>query len=132
MMTKFKLPRTGDRPVEFSGEKIAAANSQQIQGPCQTRWYELSLYYTESRKYVVAIGYRTQWQGELSEDRVYIEDSIANAADTLRTTIPELPLYGFPSGQQYDAKRAHVEGAVRKCYEHAVGELLAHVEPEAL
>ena len=133
-MEKIKLPRTGDRPVEFLGRLIAEASSQQREGngPCKNRYHELALYGTESGKYVIAIGYRTHWQGELPEDEVFVEDSIASAVETLRTTIPELPLYGFPPGQHYDERRAHVMGAVRKCYEHAVGKLLANVKPEQL
>src|SRR3990167_1105524 len=132
MMGKIKLPRTGDRPLAFAGEQIAAADSRQPQGPCQNRWYDLALYRTEGGTYVVAIGYRTQWQGELPRDQAHKCSDVAEAVAILRDTIPELPLNGFPPGQQYDERRAHVEGAVRKCYEHAVSELLADVEPEAL
>lgn len=131
-MTTFTLPRTGDRPLQFDGERIASTDSRQPQGPCNNRWYELGLYRTASNKYVVAIGYRTQWQGELPRDEVHIENTLAGAVEVLRSTIPELPLYGFPPGQQYDERRAHVEGAVRKCYEHAITELLENVEPEKI
>ena len=131
-MSTFTLPRTGDRPLQFDGELIAETDSRQQQGPCQNRWYELALYRTDGGKHVVAIGYRTQWQGELHRDEAHVEDALAGAVEVLRSTIPELPLHGFPPGEHYDAKRAHVEGAVRACYEHAISELLESVEPEKL
>jgi hypothetical protein len=131
-MEKIKLPRTGNRPLAFVGEKIASASSRQPNGPCQTRWHELDLYRTESGKYVVAIAYRTQWEKELPEDLAYIEDSVEGIVDALRSATFELPLYAFPPGEQYDERRAHVSGAVRKCYEHAVSELLADIEPETI
>jgi len=126
------IPRTGDRPLQFDGDLIAEATSRQQQGPCQSRWYELALYRTASGKYVVAIGYRTQWQGELPRDEAHVESTLAGAVEALKSTIPELPLHAFPAGGQFDAKRAHVEAAVRACYEHAITEILGHVEPEAI
>ncbi len=75
---------------------------------------------------------RTQWQGELPRDEAHVEDTAAGAVEVLRSTIPELPLHAFPPGQHYDDKRAHVEGAVRACYEHAISELLEHVETESI
>ena len=131
-MTTFTLPRTGDRPLQFDGDQLAATDSRQSQGPCQTRWYELSLYRTDGGKYAVAIGYRTQWQGELPRDEVHVEDTLPGAVEVLRTTVPELPLHAFPAGEHFDAKRAHVAGAVRACYETAISELLENVEPEKM
>jgi hypothetical protein len=40
IMSTFKLPRTGDRPLQFDGEQIAHTDSRQSQGSCQNRWYE--------------------------------------------------------------------------------------------
>lgn len=131
-MSIFTLPRTGDRPLQFDGDLVGKTDSRQTQGPCQTRWYELALYRTAGGKYAVAIGYRTQWQGELPRDEVHIEDTLPGAVEVLRSTIPELPLHAFPAGEHFDAKRAHVEAAVRACYEHAISELLEHVEPEQI
>ncbi len=131
-MTTFTLPRTGDRPLQFDGEQIAEADSRQPQGPCNNRWYELALYRTDGGKYVIAIGYRTQWQGELPRDEVHIEATAAGAVEVLRSTIPELPMHSMPLGDRYDEKRAHIEANVRACYEHAISELLESVEPEKL
>ncbi len=123
---------SGARPLQFDGELIAESDSRQTQGPCQYRWYELELYRPDTGKYVVAIGYRTQWQGELARDEAHVEDTVGGAVEVLRSTIPELPLHGFPPGQHYDEKRAHVERAVRAGYEHAVSELLESVEPQKI
>lgn len=129
-METVTLPRTGDRPVRFTGEEVATATSRQSNGPCQSRWYELALYRTDSGRYVLAIGYRSQWEGELPEDRVYVEDSAAAVAAQLQGAIPELPLLAFPPGAQYEEKRAYVAERLRRCYDAAVGELLQHVEAE--
>jgi hypothetical protein len=126
------LARSGDRPLEFSGEEIAATDSRQQQGPCQTRWYELALYRTDGGKHVVAINYRTQWQGELARDEAHVCESLAEAVEVLRSTIPELPMHAFPPGARFDEKRAHTEGAVRACYESAISVLLENVEPERI
>lgn len=131
-MTTFTLPRTGDRPLQFDGEQIAETDSRQTQGPCQTRWYELALYRTDGGKYVIAIGYRTQWQGELPRDETHLEDTVSGAVEVLRSTIPELPMYAFPPGDRFEEKRSHAAGAIRQCYENAITELLEHVEPEKI
>lgn len=131
-MKTITLTRTGDRPLRFTGEEVAEATSRQDQGACQTRYYELALYRTDSDRYVLAIGYRSHWEGELPDDRAYIEDSIAGIVETLRSTTPELPLLALPPGEAYADKRAHIEQSVRRCYEQAVTELLADVEPESI
>lgn len=131
-MKAYVLQRTGDRPLRFVGELVATATSRSFSGPCESRWYELALYRTESGRYVVSIGYRSLWQGELAEDHVYVEDTPASVAEALRSMTPEMPLSAFPPGSKYDEKRTHVARSLRLCYETAVSELLKDIEPEEL
>ena len=58
---KIKLHRTGNRPLAFSGRKVASASAK---SPESTRWTKVQVYETDNGKIVVGIGYLTKWEGE--------------------------------------------------------------------
>jgi EXLDI family protein len=58
---KVKLHRTGNRPLAFSGRKVASASTK---SPESTRWTRVQVYETDDGKIVVGIGYITKWDGE--------------------------------------------------------------------
>lgn len=126
------LPRTGDRPLQFEGEEIASADSRMISGKQANRWHELALYSTESGKYVISVGYRTQWQGELGNDTAIICASPEAVTEELRGVDPLAHVVGFPPGAQYAEKRTRLERDITARFEAAVSELLSDMMPERI
>lgn len=126
------LPRTGNRPLEFEGEPLAEASSHSHDGATSARWHELAIYRTGGGKYVVAIGYRTRWQGEHNHDEVLVEDTAEGAAEIIRSTVPTTHLIGYPLGEQYAEKQARIERAICAAYEAAASEVLAALGPERI
>lgn len=94
------LPRTGDRPLQFEGEPIAIASSEHLRGDGDaTRWHELALYLLKGsgpknskgrapQQYILAIGYRTRWQGELDHDQAEAFDSLEDVVTFLKNHDP--------------------------------------------
>ena len=129
-MQTITLPRSGQAPLQFTGEQIASADSRDPQGPCQTRWHELAIYRTESGRLVLALEYQTQWQGEHDRSHALVCETPADLLERLATVDPLSDLIGFPPGAQFDAKRLHTEKCLRQCWEGAVSELLADFPEE--
>jgi len=132
-MEEITLDRTGDRPLKFRGELIAEGDSQIIQGSDHNRWHELALYRHEDReRYILAIGYRTQWQGEAAHDDVFVCLSAAEACEIIRSTLPTEHLMGFPLGDQYAGKQARLEKDLETRFFLAAEPLLKALGPEEL
>lgn len=129
-MQTITLTRTGDRPLEFEGAEVASADTRQTQGPCENRWWNLALYRADSGKYVLHIGYRTQWQGEHATDTVYVADDAASAAELLHAHPYTAGIHGYPPGR--DDRQARLEQMLRQCWEAGITELLADIEPERI
>ncbi|MHC1697765.1 MAG: hypothetical protein AB9919_06855 [Geobacteraceae bacterium] len=126
------LPRTGDRPLQFQGQEIASSDTRMISGQQANRWHELSLYQTEVGKYVIAIGYRTQWQGELEHDSAIVCGDQASFAEELKQIDPLAHLVGFPPGPQYAEKQARIERDITARFAAAVTEVLMCLDPEQI
>jgi hypothetical protein len=75
MAEKIHLRRHGGRPIAFEGQRIAEATSQADSGPGETRWWQLGLYRTTSGAFVLSLGYRTRWQGEVDVDLAHRVES---------------------------------------------------------
>lgn len=133
------LPRTGDRPLAFTGEALAFATSQAASGPAETRWWELSLFRTAinagpdatpSPRWVLQISYKTRWQGELYLDSVIVADTeeqlttAAKAFDFLK------PVKGFPRGQE--DKQNRLLDTLTQHWNTALSVILSHLGPEQL
>lgn len=124
-MQTITLPRSGQAPLQFTGDQVAESGSRDTKGPCQTRWHEMVVYRAESGKLVLAIEYKTQWQGEHDRFQAWVCETPAGLRERLAEVDPFADLIGFPPGAQFDAKRQHTEKCLRQCWEGAVSELLA-------
>jgi hypothetical protein len=131
-METITLQRTGDRPLQFSGEELAGASSHRHDGACNTRWHELTLYRTEAGQYVLHVGYRTRWQGEHDHDAVFTHATPEGVVEEIRSTLPTEHLVGFPPGAQYAGKQARIEHAIGAGYLAAATQVLAALGPEKL
>lgn len=119
------IRRSGNSPLQFVGEKIASSTSHHHQGPCSNRWHELALYQTESRAYVLAIAYHTQWEGEHDRHHAWQCADRAELVDCLTSYRIMSDMIGYPPGKQFDERRQHAEKIMIQAWEQAVSKLLS-------
>lgn len=124
-MKIINTPRSGNSPLQFTGEKIATATSQHHTGPCQNRWHELAIYRTDSGQYVLSIAYHTQRQGEHDRNHSWACENGAEIRDCLTSYVIMSDMIGYPPGKQFDEKRAYNEKIMRQAWDEAVSDLLA-------
>lgn len=129
-MDKITLPRTGDRPLTFTGKLLSEASSHKHNGPCQNRYWELALYRTESGKFVAHIHYKTQWQGENDTDTVLHAEDATDLAAQIKSHNFLSGCYGFPRG--HEDRQRQLEASLTACWQQAISELLSLIEPEEL
>lgn len=118
------LPRSGHAPLRFTGELIAETDGRAVAGRDHNRWHTLAVYRTSAGRYVVAIGYRTRWEGELDRDLALVCGSPADVAETLLAFDPCDGVQGYPAGEAYAAKQARLILDLRQRFEALVSEVL--------
>jgi hypothetical protein len=123
-MIKIRLNRTGDAPLRFDGEEVASSDGQRQGGRDRNRWHDLAVYRVADDRYVVAIAYRTQWQGELDHHAAVIVATAAEVAQVLRDHDPCGHLAGYPAGPQYADRQVALARDVRSRYETQVSDVL--------
>lgn len=126
--TQVTLPRTGDTPLTFSGELVADSDGQYAAGQNKNRWHELAVYRTTGGKYVVAIKYRTIWQGELDHDFAAVASDPKEAATLLREYDPTTYVVGYPIGEAYAEKQDRLMRDLTMRYQSQVSEVLSPAE----
>lgn len=130
-VTDYTLPRTGDSPLTFRGDLIAEADSQARQGPAESRWYEIALYRTAGGSYVVAVGFRSRWQGEQDRNTARVFATPAEVRAYLRDYDPCDPELwaGIPPGvHDADRRNALTRSAVAGAFRGAVSRVLVGTE----
>lgn len=125
-MEKIKIMRTGNAPLAFQGELIAESSGRIAAGKEQNRWHDIAIYRTAGGRYVCAISYHTQWEGELDHVEAG-EVNLSELAEYLRSYDPTAQCQGFPDAPQYAERQARLLTWLRARYDHAVGEILAKI-----
>jgi hypothetical protein len=130
MASEFTIPRTGDRPLKFTGERIAHADGERVRGKEQSRWHEIAIYHGPGG-YVVQIAFRTKWQHELDHDfAAWVslapgEPPGKNVAALLQNYGATAYLKGFPEGEYYVERQAKLVADLTQRYNALVSEVLA-------
>lgn len=131
-MQTFRLRRDGDTPLVFRGEAIAESDTREHQGDGQNRWHQVTIYRTAGGRYVVAVEYHTQWQGESDRyDAVALGVGTPDVAELLRMydgVIP--PGIGYPPSPNFADRQARMEASLRSRWERMIGVLLDRIGAE--
>jgi hypothetical protein len=126
---KMKVQRTGQRPLEFEGQKIASASSRNHAGKERNRWHEITVWKTASGKFVAAVSYLTQWEGEASHDDALAFDSLEQVATLLEEYIfPNIAAIGFPASPTYADRQARMMADLEEGFKHAAGQVLEELD----
>lgn len=81
-MQDFRVQRTGDRDLVFSGVLLADLSSRDHAG--QTRWTEIRVYRTDAGKYVTEQIGRSTVRGEIDRRDVKVVDAATEVHVALR------------------------------------------------
>lgn len=88
-MKEIIVNRDGQKDLRFNGEVVAWASSRWVAGQEQTRWTEITVYQTESGKYVIAWEFITLWQGEENSYRAKVCERVAEVVAELMDDGPD-------------------------------------------
>lgn len=130
-MDTFVIERTGDRPLQFDGEKIASATSEMTAGKVGNRWHELTLYRTSTGQFVLVVLYQTLWTEEMNHQTAWLVNHEKDLVEKLQQYDPADHVRGFPNYPQFQAKQEGLFRDIRARYEKAVSDLLRDL-PEIL
>lgn len=123
----FTLTRTGDRPLQFTGEIIAEAGGRLHAGQEQNRWHEIRVYRTVGGKYVLAVEYCTCWQGEDGHHHSSVHDTTADVAEEIKYHDPLVHLLGYPPHPQFAEKQARLEDSLRQRWGVLLSDILGKI-----
>lgn len=123
---EFRLDRTGDRPVAFSGRRLASIAGNTHVGREVNRWYDIDMYQTASGKFIANVRFETQWRGEPPHSEVFVADNATAVSDWLTGGFDPLSvLRGFPPGEKYAERQQALEADMLQLFEHRVSQLLS-------
>jgi len=121
-----RIERTGQRPLEFEGEQLAEVSTRNHAGKERNRWHELAVWKTASGKFVAAVSYHTQWEGEAGYDDAVVFESLDQVAILFEEYIfPNIGAIGFPASPTYADRQARLMADLEQAFKHAAGRLLA-------
>src|SRR5262245_65126188 len=89
MSNTYTLSRDGQRPIRFTGTRLAQISGSHLHGRDQNRYYALAVYQLTDGRYLINIQYVTQWQGESSHNAVDIQttrDGVVQALELFNPT----------------------------------------------
>lgn len=129
-MNTLTLPRSGQRPLRFTGTLLADGDTKRDSGPCNTRWWAVEVYQTEAGRYVLSLQWHTRWQGEQEHDAAFTAESLDEVAALLERADPLTYLIGFPhSGDgKYAERQRHIEKSLTQAWAALVSEILGELD----
>ncbi|MFK7817216.1 MAG: hypothetical protein AB8G99_00735 [Planctomycetaceae bacterium] len=124
MARKFLLNRSGDRALSFRGKKLAQAGEQGTQGEAKDRWHTISLYHTESDRYIAYIEYHATWEGEEEWFSAYVANSGEELVAFLQEHDPLSCVFGYPDTAQFKSRNEQMHRVLQTRYDNAMAEVL--------
>lgn len=128
-MEKFRLERTGEAPLAFTGRVIAESMGRRDDTDVP-RWHDLRVYRTKAGQLVLEVAYNTEWRGETGFRWARPVDA-GDLAGALRGYDPTEHVAGFPATPANADRQRNLLAWIRARYEAQVTELLSAVEGTA-
>lgn len=124
MPRKFLLNRSGDRALSFRGRKLAQSGEQGTQGEAKDRWHTITVYHTESDRFVAYIEYHATWEGEEEWSSAYVANSAEDLVKDLQEHDPLACVFGYPDTAQFKSRNEQMHRVLRTRYDNAMAEVL--------
>lgn len=124
-MDQIQIPRTGDVPLRFTGERIASGTSRRDGGKHpQKQWYEAELYRTTGGNYVAHAIYKTEWTNERECHWAGAFDSRDAAVDWMyNLEVTDLEI-GYPSGPRFAGQQEQLLARLEQQWDALISDLL--------
>lgn len=119
-MPTHTIPRTGQRPLVFDGDRLATTDSRATEGPAHARWWNLALYRHPDGRHLATASYRTQWEAEYDHDSAHVAPDLDQAFAWLEAIDPLAHVRGYPDAPHYQAKNAQLQATIRAHYARAI------------
>jgi hypothetical protein len=72
-MEEYKLPRTGNAPVKFTGELLAQGSSKADGGPRSRSWHTVEIYRSRGGSWIGHVGFTSgRFTGEAEQHTVLV------------------------------------------------------------
>lgn len=129
-MKEYMLKRSGQRALTFTGDELASVSTFSDNGPGNLRYWNISVFKTESDQFVLCMAWFSRWQGENEYDSATVHESLADVATALEAHDPLSRLIGFPSdvSGKYADRQRHIETVLRQQWQNAVSEILGDLD----
>ena len=124
MARKFLINRSGDRPLSFHGKKLAQSGEQGTQGEAKDRWHTITLYHTESDRFVAHIEYHATWEGEEEWSSAYVAISAEELVQQLQEHDPLTCVFGYPDTAQFKSRNEQMHRVLQTRYDNAMAAVL--------
>lgn len=129
---EYRIPRTGESPLKFRGEKVVMCDSHDTDGPRQNRWHAITLYRTDGGIWIAHVQFFSRWQGEEDTSTGFVCPSDAALCESLSWKYdPCAEWTGHPSGaKDAEQKNRVMAQAIMTGYRQIVSDVLAAVNIE--
>lgn len=126
---KVTLERSGDAPLTFSGVCLTQEACEYVEREGKPpREFYLSVYVTDTGKFVVSLLYRTEWDREADIDMAFVCSDAAEVRGKLKdfssAGLPAMPI-GYPQEEKFSGRQAELIRGLRLEFDEAVTRLLA-------
>ena len=125
-MDSIIFPRTGEIPLEFTGEIIFTEATDTPGKKKCSRYHQLRLARTAGGSFVAAIGFRATYDGDYDYDWAKVGTAEEIAA-WIKAFDPLCVLLGFPAGKQFEEKQKRLELDIRLRFATAATRLLGEL-----
>jgi hypothetical protein len=124
-MDQIQIPRTGDVPLRFTGERIASGTSRRdgAKHP-QKQWYEAELYRTTGGNYVAHGIYKTEWTNERECHWAAAFDKRYAAVDWMYNLEVTDIVIGYPAGPRFAGQQEQLLARLEQQWDALVADLL--------
>ncbi len=124
MARKYLLNRSGDRALAFAGRRLAVAGEQGTQGEARDRWHTITLFHTDTDRFVGYIEYHATWEGEEQWATAYVAESAGELVQLLQDHDPLECVFGYPDTAQFKSRNEQMHRVLRTRFDNALAAVL--------
>lgn len=123
MARNFLITRSGDRALSFRGRRLAAAGEQGSHGEGKDRWHRITLYETETARFVAHVEYHATWEGEEQWSAAFVAQSPDELVNQLQEHDPLSCVFGYPDTPQFRSRNEQMHRVLQTRYDNALAEV---------
>lgn len=123
-METFTLDRSGQAPLQFTGELLSESDGLRQANKEHTRFHNVSIFRTQGGKYVLHICYETRWQGEVGYSWAVTLSQPWHVAKAIEEYDPTSHVAGYPPHPTYEKRQQRLLEDIRSRWQQQVSDIL--------